>query len=115
VKITSSLTDDAVQQELGDRLASARLNQNLSQAHLAARAGVSKRTVERLEAGSVATQLSAFIRICRALGLLDAFDALIPAAAPSPMTLMTARGRTRRRASAVASTPSTPWRWGDDA
>ena len=65
------ITDEAVLSELGSRLAQVRLERNLTQAQLAEQAGVSKRTVERLESGSVATQLSGFIRVCRVLELLD--------------------------------------------
>lgn len=43
----------------------------------AGQAGVSKGTVERLESGRVATQLSGFVRVCRALGLIEGLDALI--------------------------------------
>ena len=116
--MSSKLTDAALQQELGRRLAAERLARNLTQARLATQAGVSKRTVERLEAGSVGTQLSAFIRICRALDLLDAFDALIPEPAPSPTALVKMRGRLRQRASAapaVSDRPSKPWTWGDES
>lgn len=48
-------TDEAVLGELGRRLAQVRLGKNLTQAQLAAKAGVSKRTVERLEVGGGAT------------------------------------------------------------
>jgi transcriptional regulator with XRE-family HTH domain len=61
MKITKQTTDDAVLAELGTRLARIRLERNLPQGQLAKQAGVSKRTVERLEAGTVATQLSGFI------------------------------------------------------
>ncbi len=56
MKITKQTTDDAVLAELGTRL-----ERNLPQGQLAKQARVSKRTVERLEAGTVATQLSGFI------------------------------------------------------
>ncbi|MEO7998202.1 MAG: helix-turn-helix transcriptional regulator, partial [Gemmatimonadaceae bacterium] len=78
MKIAAALTDDAVIRELGARLAATRLERNLTQADLATEAGVSKRTVERLESGEVAAQLSAFIRVCRVLGLLDRLDVFLP-------------------------------------
>ena len=56
VKILKQTTDEAVLSELGGRLARVRLARNFTQAGLARQAGVSKRTVERLESGSVATQ-----------------------------------------------------------
>ena len=67
MKITKQATDEVILGELGGRLAKIRLDRNLTQAQLAVEAGVAKRTVERLEAGTVGTQLSGFIRVCRAV------------------------------------------------
>lgn len=108
--------DGALLQELGGRLSRRRLELNLTQEEVAQEAGVSKRTVERLEAGH-STQLTPFLRICRALDLLDRFDLLLPEPVPSPMELLRFRGRERKRATGMRETPppSTPWRWGEDA
>jgi transcriptional regulator with XRE-family HTH domain len=113
--INNSLADDSVLQELGLRLAAARLARDLTQAELATEAGVSKRTLERLETGQVATQLSGFVRVCRALKLLDRFEALVPAAAAaSPLVELERKGKRRRRASgAKTSKPAKPWTWGE--
>ena len=55
MKIETAFSDQAILQELGARIANTRLERNLTQADLAKEAGVSKRTVERLESGEVAT------------------------------------------------------------
>jgi transcriptional regulator with XRE-family HTH domain len=103
-------------------LAEARLAKNLTQAQLATQAGLSKRTVERLEAGRPGTQLAAFVRVCRVLELVEHLDNLIPAAAPSPIALLKLGGRKRRRASAASAAPgavgesapsSGAWTWDD--
>lgn len=98
MKITAQLTDGAVLTELGARIARLRLDQNLTQADLANLAGVGKRTIERLEAGQVASQLSVFIRVCRVLGIMDRFEVFLPEPAPSPMAQLRLQGRARRRA-----------------
>ncbi|MBL8419562.1 MAG: helix-turn-helix transcriptional regulator, partial [Dechloromonas sp.] len=98
MKITTTLTSEAILQELGERLAGARLERNLTQAALAEEAGVAKRTVERLESGQAATQLSGFVRVCRALGLLERLDALVPEGAAGPMAQLRLQGRKRQRA-----------------
>ena len=115
MKITSQLTDEAVLQELGQRLAHVRLERNLTQAALAQQAGVAKRTVERLEAGAVATQLSGLLRICRVLSLLDRFESLAPEAAPGPMAQLKMQGRKRQRAAGKKAMPAAtkPWNWAD--
>ena len=116
MKITKQVTDDAVLRELGGRLARTRLNRNLTQAQLAEQSGISKRTLERLEAGGVATQLSGFIRVCRTLDLIGRFELLVPEPAASPIELLRLHGRRRRRASRRHSMPTSPkkWQWGDD-
>lgn len=118
MQITTQLTDDAVLKALGSRLASARLERNLTQAALAEQAGVAKRTIERLESGAVATQLSGFLRVCRVLGLLERFDTLIPEPALSPIAQLKLQGRKRQRAAGrktvdhlMVSEPK-PWVWG---
>jgi transcriptional regulator with XRE-family HTH domain len=70
------MTDDMLLRELGARLARVRLERNLTQAQLAMEAGISKRTVERIERGEAAAQLSGFLRLCRALELIERIDSL---------------------------------------
>ncbi len=114
--IQDHITDEAIVQELGQRLARLRLDQNLTQAQLAHEAGVGLRTVQRLEAGTVAPQLTMFIRICRALGIVDHFNLLVPEPIPSPMQQLKMRGKLRRRASgksAVVAEDPGPWKWAD--
>jgi transcriptional regulator with XRE-family HTH domain len=115
MKISAQLTDEAALKELGGRLAGVRIEKNLTQAALAEQAGVSKRTVERLESGAVATQLSGFLRVCRALGVLAHFETLLPEPLPGPMAQLKQAGRKRQRATgkkASAGAPN-PWTWGE--
>jgi transcriptional regulator with XRE-family HTH domain len=116
MKITQQANDAAILSELGGRFARVRLDRNLTQAQLAEQAGISKRTVERLESGSVATQMSGFIRICRALDLIERFDLLIPQPVPSPIEQLKLHGRTRQRAGSAKKirTSSKKWQWGDE-
>ncbi len=78
MKISNEATNEAILREVGARLVHVRLGKNLTQAQVAERAGVSKRTVERLETGGAAPQLAGFIGICRALGLVERIDLLVP-------------------------------------
>jgi len=114
--ISPQLSDDAVLAELGARIGRRRVNAGLTQAALARQAGVSKRTVERIEAGASA-QMSSVIRILRLLDLLAGLDQAIPAGGPRPMDLLRLGGKARRRASGERGRPEAdkPWSWDDDA
>lgn len=114
---SNTITDEAWLQRLGQRLAQWRLAQNLTQAQLAEQAGLGLRTVQRMELGAAATQLSGFLRVCRVLGLVERLELLIPEAVASPMAQLKQAGRKRRRASGkkpVSSLPG-PWTWGEGA
>jgi transcriptional regulator with XRE-family HTH domain len=115
MKISPLLADDAILAELGERMARRRLDLQLTQADVAEQAGIAKRTVERIEAGSSA-QMSSIIRILRVLELLPELDAMIPAAAARPMDLLQRKGRVRQRAPSRsrADKPEPPWSWDDD-
>ena len=117
MKIEASFSDSAVLEELGERLARTRLERNLSQERLATEAGLSKATVERLEAGEPVKSTS-LIRILRALGQLEALDQWLPEPLPSPIERIHLQGRRRRRARSSRGKPGTeekgPWRWGDE-
>jgi len=117
MKITGQLSDEAILREVGARLAAERLARNLTQASLAEEAGVSKRTVERLESGEVAARLSGLVRVCRALDLADRLDALVPVPTISPVEQLKLAGRRRKRASgrrAPAAPAKRKWTWGDE-
>jgi hypothetical protein len=71
--------------------------------------------VERLESGEVATQLSGFLRVCRALGLLERFELLLPEPVAGPMVQLKQAGRRRQRATGKKAAARQPkkWTWGE--
>ncbi len=114
--IAKLLSDDRILAELGERLAYRRLKLQLTQAQLAAQAGVAKRTVERIEAGASA-QMSSVIRLLRVLDLLANLDKLIPPVAPSPMDLLRGKGKPRQRARSKRNdgVAEKPWSWDEES
>ena len=116
MKILSTLADDAVLAEIGGRLAQRRIELDLTQADLAREAGVSKRTVERIERGASA-QLSSFLRVLRRLELLPALDALLPEPRTSPLELLQRERKQRERVSSRRrkSSADPEWKWGDES
>jgi transcriptional regulator with XRE-family HTH domain len=118
MRMTSELTDLAVLHEVGDRLERRRIDAGLTQAQLAEEAGISKRTVERIEAGD-STDFVMLLRVLRVLKFLEALDLLVPDLPQSPLVLLKSRGRARKRVGharrpkdgAGAPKPAMPWKW----
>lgn len=121
MSIDNTITDDALIQLIGERLSRLRLAKNLTQAQVAEQAGLSLRTVQRLERGEAATQLSGFVRVCRVLGLVERFDAFLPEPAASPIVQLAQLkryGHQRKRATGtklVARQPQKKWTWGESS
>lgn len=115
MKITELTSDEAILGELGRRIAQRRLELSITQAEVAERAGISKRTLERIEAGASA-QISSLIRIFRVLELMPQLEQLVPELVTRPMELLKQKGKVRRRASSSkrAQRPEEPWSWDDD-
>lgn len=117
MKFEDLLSDEAVMAEMGQRLTAARLERRMTQAQLAQAAGVSKRTVERLEDGASA-QLTNLVRCLRALGKLEGLERLLPETPVSPIELLKRKAppsRVRRiREPGVAETGGSAWVWGDE-
>ncbi len=115
MKFINDLSDDAVLKEIGNRITQYRLNQDKTQAALAKEAGISNRTMARVEHGD-SVQASSIIRILRALQLVENLDALIPAPAVSPVQQLKMQGKQRQRASSKPAKlkKEAPWSWGDE-
>jgi DNA-binding XRE family transcriptional regulator len=115
MKITEFLTDDAVMGELGRRLAQYRVDGMYTQEHLAEKAGIGKRTLERLENG-MQVQTPSLIRVLRSLGLLGGLEILVPQVDVRPMDMLKLKKKRRQRASSVykIQTPYTGWVWEDE-
>lgn len=116
MKIAATMPETTMLEELGQRGQQHRVDMNLTQTQLAQAAGVSKRTIERFEAGT-SIQFDKFLRILRALRLSDNLDQLIPEASVRPLQLVGAKAKTRLRAhtkrTATANSKGSGWVWGD--
>lgn len=117
MKITNQTSDEAVLGELGRRLAETRIGRRIEQAELAELAGLSRRTIVRLETGE-GGQLASVIRYLRALDRLDVLDTAIPETPPNPIDLLERRGkqrqRVRRRGLSDTRPATSSWTWGDE-
>ncbi|MDA0666718.1 MAG: helix-turn-helix domain-containing protein [Planctomycetota bacterium] len=110
-------SDAIILAEMGKRLAQKRLAKPWSQAELAAAAGVSKRTIERVEAGA-SIQLANWLCVLRALELIEDLEAWLPESGPSPMDRLRqkrSKSPQRKRVSALRNAAEKPWDWEDKA
>lgn len=110
------ITNNAALNSLGVR-STGRLEQNPTQAELADEAGMSKRTIERLEGGE-SIHTTNLVRVLRVLGLLANLNELVPTPVPSPLEVLRSKQKRRKRASGrsqqAPDTESGGWTWGDD-
>lgn len=83
--------------ELGERLKQARLNHDMTQAAVAERVGVTRKTVLNAEKGQA--QLETFVAIMIALNLASQLELFLPKQPISPLQLAKLQGKQRRRAS----------------
>jgi transcriptional regulator with XRE-family HTH domain len=114
MEISKLLSDKAILAEIGDRVARQRLDQQLTQTAVAQEAGISKRTLERIEAGA-SVQLLSTIRVLRAIGLLSNLNLMIPELGPSPIEMLQLKGKERQRASSKKlNAPKKSWSWDDE-
>ena len=95
--MSTNITTDDWEAEVGRQLRGLRLRHDLDQRTLAERAGVALNVVKRLEAGKGAT-LTSLIKVLRALGRADWLGSLAPPVSISPMQLLKAKPA-RQRAS----------------
>jgi transcriptional regulator with XRE-family HTH domain len=96
LKLTASMTLDELELDLGDRLKRLRLNKNLDQKTLAARAGVSVRALRNIEAGQGST-VKTLLSVVRALDRESWLQTVAPVTTVNPLTL-TSRATQRLRA-----------------
>lgn len=91
-------SNEAVVKLMGQRLERLRLQANITQADLAASAGISLGTVKRAEGGRGLSLLN-LVALLRALGKLSALDSFLPEPPLDPLAVRDNKGRYRQRAS----------------
>ena len=109
----SVATSDQIEAALCKRLETIRLSRNITQAQLAEEAGVSPRTIGRLEKGQ-GVSLDTFIRVLTALRIQQNLEALLPDPAVRPIERVGIGSGERKRARPAPIKRERPaWSWGD--
>lgn len=98
--------------QMGETLAQIRLSRNITQDDLASIAGISTRTLSRLESGEK-TSLDTLVRLMQALNLESHLAALLPDPGVQPVQQLEGRGaeRKRVRSRSVKKGKDQAWRW----
>jgi transcriptional regulator with XRE-family HTH domain len=100
--------------DLGAQLVAIRLAKNITQKQIADEAGLSLRTLGRLEKGK-AVSLDTFVRVLIALKIQQALEHLLPDPSVRPVERAQGGGQERQRARGGAIPASfAPWTWKDD-
>jgi transcriptional regulator with XRE-family HTH domain len=106
-------TSGQIETALCKRIESIRLSRNKTQTQLAEAAGVSLRTIGRLEKGQ-GVSLDTFIRVMTALGIQHNLEALLPDPTVRPIERAGVGGKQRKRARPRPSGDDrVAWTWGD--
>jgi len=109
----SIATSNQIEAVLCKCLESIRLSRNITQAQLAEEAGVSLRTIGRLEKGK-GVSVDTFIRVMIALGIQQNLEVLLPDPTVRPIERVGLSAGERKRARPTQSNKERPtWLWGD--
>ena len=105
---------EQIELDMCKKLVRIRLTRNITQKFLAEQAGVSVRTIRRLEKG-LGVSLDTFIRVLTALGVQQNLESLLPDPRIRPIDRVALKGVERKRAKpGKISEEKTAWVWGDD-
>jgi len=103
----------AIVGDIGRQVADLRLARNISQKDSALQAGVSRRTIQRLESGET-TSLDGFVRVLKALSIQQNLLVLIPDASIRPLDLADLQHKRQRARAKQQKAPAKYWQWGID-
>ncbi|MFX4226344.1 MAG: helix-turn-helix domain-containing protein [Porticoccaceae bacterium] len=105
---------EQVQKALGERLNQYRIHLGLQQDALAEEAGLSRSAVARLLAGKGGT-FNSFLRVLRAMSLLDKLDGLVPEPRNSPFAPTNSKPLSERERVRASNKPEPEWQGFDDS
>jgi putative transcriptional regulator len=110
----SLASSSQVEKAICQRIDQIRISRNITQKQLAREAGVSLKTITRLENGEGVT-LNTFIRVISALGLISNLEMLLPDPSLQPLQLINNSAKPRLRARPKTDkSKNKNWKWGDE-
>ena len=112
MKIKGNENERAVLQEIGTRIKQQRISQDITQAALADKCGISHATVVRIENGED-SKFSNYIKILQAMKLAENMDVLVPEPQPDFKALFEDK-TVKKRATTKSNRNGSAWVWGED-
>ncbi|MCZ7450820.1 helix-turn-helix transcriptional regulator [Agrobacterium rhizogenes] len=107
------ISPEMLAKQIGQRVERLRLSRNITQGQLAVDAGISERTLRRLEAGDNPT-LDTLLRVLTALKIEGNLDLLVPDSRVRPIERVRIQGMERQRSRPTSSQkPPKKWEWGE--
>jgi len=114
MKINEILSDKSILCEIGKRIQTLRISENITQAQLARKTGVSMSTIARMEQG-FSVKTDSLIGVMRELKIIENLDIAFPQQEVRPMDLINYSEKKRKRASKQKPEEITNnWKWGDE-
>jgi len=112
LKITGVESNIFILEELGRRIKDARIAISMTQKEMALKAGISEKTVERIEKGEN-VKIENLLNIFRVLNFLQNFEILIPEQEVLIEEMMDKKKRKRASRKKEAMNNS-DWKWGEE-
>ena len=107
------LSNENIYLEMGERVKNYRISMNLTQAQLAKKCGMPKRSVERIENGEN-RNLDNFLAVLREFNLLSNIDFLIPKQENRPTEIIEKKTVKKRVYHKKSETIKNSVKWGDE-
>lgn len=113
MKIFGIENNEMIMKEMGIRIKDTRISIELTQQGLAERAGISQRTIERIENGEN-VKVENIINVLRAMQLLQNLENLVPEQRLRPTELYDNHKKRVRAVSKKHADITIEWKWGDE-
>ena len=109
-----SIDDVALLKEVGRRIAHLRITARMKQGELAAKAGLSRYALSRLENGAGGIHLDSFLSVLRCLNVLNRLSAVLPEPTLTPLQMAELEEHVKAMPKRVRTAHGKPKRvWGD--
>lgn len=112
MKITGSENNTVILTEIGLRIKDVRVSRSLTQKDLAEKAGISPKTVERIENGEN-VKIENLLNVLRIFDYISNINTLIPE--QEYLTMGVAPKKRQRASKKISLNDENDWKWGDEA